>query len=70
MRATIEIVEKPSTVRFIEFAYSRYQRTEVLSIEACEELRKRAEKEILDAEKKSAVRRKVVEARAKADSSQ
>jgi hypothetical protein len=57
-------------ILFIEFTYSRYQRTELLSIEACEELRKRAEKEILDAEKKSAVRRKVVEARAKPDSSQ
>jgi len=54
---------------FVEWAYSRYQRTELLSIEACEELRKLAEKEILDVEKKSAVRRKVEEARAKSDSS-
>jgi hypothetical protein len=37
----------------------RYQRDELMSEEACEELRKRADKEIADAEKKSAIKRKL-----------
>jgi hypothetical protein len=43
----------------------RYQREEILSTEACEELKKRADKEIDAAERKSAVRRKVEEAQKK-----
>jgi len=41
---------------------AKYQRDELLSVEACEELRKRTDKDILDAEKRSAVRRKIEQA--------
>jgi hypothetical protein len=43
----------------------RYQREEIHSIEACDALKKRTEKEIADEEKKSAIRRKVEEVRKK-----
>ena len=51
-----------------EIANSRYQRDELLSVEACEELKKRTDKQISDAEKKSAIRRKVEQAKAKNES--
>ena len=44
----------------------RYQRDELYNTEKWEELRKRTDKEIADAEKKSAIRRKVEEAKKKA----
>jgi hypothetical protein len=46
------------------FVNFRYQRDEILSIEACEELRKRTDQEIATAEKKSAIRRKIEQAQA------
>jgi NAD(P)-dependent dehydrogenase (short-subunit alcohol dehydrogenase family) len=45
----------------------RYQRDELFSVEACEELKKRTDKEISDAEKKSAIRRNVEQAKAKSE---
>jgi hypothetical protein len=50
----------------LEGAYCRYHREEILSIEDCEELRKRTDEEIATAEKKSAIRRKVEKAQAEA----
>jgi hypothetical protein len=47
-----------------EFVNFRYHRDETLSVEACEELRKRTDEEIKTAEKKSAIRRKVEKAQA------
>jgi hypothetical protein len=46
--------------------YFRYHREEILSIEECEDLRKRTDEEIATAEKKSAIRRKVEKAQAEA----
>ena len=45
----------------------RYQREELFSADKCEELRKQTDKQIADAEKKSAIRRKVDEAKAEAE---
>jgi hypothetical protein len=57
-RDIIEIVGRQSISYFICTNY-RYQRDELMSEEACEELRKRTDKEIADAEKKSAIKRKL-----------
>jgi hypothetical protein len=59
----IGIVGRQGILSF-EFSDIRYQRDELKSIEACDELRKRTDKEIADAEKKSAIRRKVEQAKA------
>jgi hypothetical protein len=46
-------------------AKCRYQREEIASVQARETLKKRTEKEISDAEKKTAIRRKVDKAKSK-----
>jgi hypothetical protein len=60
-----EIVQRQSTTPFHCSTNWRYQREEISSPEACEELKKRADTEIETAEKKSAVRRKLEEAEKK-----
>lgn len=48
-----------SKVRFsFGFAHDRYQRDEIFSVEKCEELKRRIDKEISDVEKRAAARRK------------